>query len=377
MKIQPFYLLFLISLFSLQNAAAQYETIDFDYTLGYFNNGQPLPAESYLMFSGAVKPEVDWVEISVFRAIADKNPLAVTTWKRFEDAGKGNFRIPMNYKLRGGSEYSFKFSYFKRVNEEEKAVLISRMSASVESYLQQLLLEKNEKTQLSGSVKKISQNLNTLVVEGLYYYRSQNDQIFPGFSDVMYRALEKLEETNSQGIEASLAIAKSEIEQFLEPEWLVLIDTRKVVDYPTEKMRNSLSINVGYGGVFLNGDLENLSYGTSPYVGLSFPLANRAYASRILSNTSLSLGVFTTNFEDGDENVFSGPIFGRPYYAGLGYSFFRFIRLNAGVTALEVVGSSNVGGGSASLNIGEIKIAPFLGLSAEIDIWAGLKEKQK
>lgn len=377
MKIQSFYILLLLGFFSVQHASAQYETIDFDYTLGYFNNGQPLPAESHLMFSGAVKPEVEWVEIAIYRDITDKGPLAVTTWKRFEDAGKGNFRIPMNYKLRGGSDYGFVFSYFKRVNDAEKAVLIERMSASVESYLQQLLIEKDQKTQLSGSVRKISQNLNTIVQDGLYYYRSQNDLQFPGFSDVMYRALEKLEENNNQGIAPALAIARSEVVQFLESEWLVLVNTRKVVDYPTEKMRNTLAINVGYGGVFLNGDLEDLSYGVSPYVGLSFPLANRAYANRILSNTSLSLGVFTSNFEDGDENVFSGPIFGRPYYAGFGYTFFRFIRLNVGATALEVVGNSNVGGGNASLNIGEIKVAPFVGLSAEIDIWAGLKEKQK
>lgn len=377
MKIQAFFLFFLLGILAVPGAFAQYETVDFDYTLGYFNNGQPLPAESYLIFSGAVKPEVDWVEIAVYREISENAPLAVTTWKRFEAAGKGSFRIPMNYKLRGGSDYSFIFSYFRRVNEQEKAVLIERMSSSVESYLQQLLIQKKEQTQLSGSVKKISQNLNTIVEDGLYYYRSQNDLQFPGFSDVMHRALEKLEENNNQDIGPALAIAQSEIEQFLQSEWLILIDTRKVTDYPTEKVRNSLAINVGYGGVFLSGNLENLSYGVSPYVGLSFPLANRAYASRFLSNTSLSLGVFTSNFEDADENVVSGPIFGRPYYAGLGYSFFRFIRLNVGATALEVVGSSNVGGGNASLNIGEIKVAPFVGLSAEIDIWAGLKEKQK
>ncbi len=377
MKTPLFFTSLFLLLFSFNSSFAQYETIDFDYTLGYFNNGQPLPAEAYLMFSGAVDAEVDWVEIAVFRSIADKNPLAITTWKRYKESGTGSFRIPMNYKLKGGSEYSFQFSYFRKVSQEEKSALVDRLTDAVSAYLSQLMVEKNGETKFSGSSKRAYDNLNTLVQDGLYYYRSQNNQVFPGFSDVLDRALEKLDDANTNDIGPSVQIARSEIGQFFQSEWLILVDTRKVVDYPTEKMRNSLAINVGYGGVFLDGGLENLSYGVSPYVGLSFPLANRAYANRLLSNTSLSMGVFTSNFTNADDKVVSGPIFGRPYYAGLGYSFFRFVRLNVGATALEVVGSSNVGGGNASLNIGEIKVAPFVGLSAEIDLWLGLKDKQR
>jgi len=58
----------------------------------------------------------------------------------------------------------------------------------------------------------------------------------------------------------------------------------------------------------------------------------------------------------------------------LGYNFFRFVRPKAGVTAIEPQGSSGIG--NAAFDVGAISLQPFVGLSAEIDLWLGLREKR-
>jgi hypothetical protein len=78
------------------------------------------------------------------------------------------------------------------------------------------------------------------------------------------------------------------------------------------------------------------------------------------------------NFEREDGSELSGPLFGRPYFVGLGYRLFRFVRLNAGMTLLEER-TPNAGGG---LEVEGIQLQPFVGLSAEINISLGLKEKK-
>jgi hypothetical protein len=360
---------------------AQYEPVDVDYQLGDFNHGPALPAASYLLRSGTVPEGVEWIEIDVFRSgnTGESLPLAVTTWKKIKTDGSGSFRVPLNYKLRGSSEFSFRLRYFRPISLAEQNALKKALKEAVGVYLRQATEVKRDELRLSRSTGAMLSDLNSLLTEGLSFYRSRSDQPFGGFSEVVVQTLDALDgkpisEGRDQLIQSSLLPIFAEIDQFIQGDWLILIDTRKVQDYPTENTRSALSINLGYGGVYLDGGIDDLSYGVSPYVGLSFPLANRAYASRLLSNTSLSLGVFINNFENRDMETISGPIFGRPYYLGLGYSFFRFVRLNVGATALEKVGTSNVGGGSASFNVGEIQIAPFIGLSAEIDLWLGLKK---
>ncbi len=150
---------------------------------------------------------------------------------------------------------------------------------------------------------------------------------------------------------------------------------REVQDYPTEKIGSSLALNIGYGGVLLNGEPENFTYGSAPYVGLSIPLSNRAYSNTLLRNTSISVGAFTNNFESSVGNTITGPVFGRPYFVGLGYSIFRFIRLNAGVVALEEKIGDPASGEQPSFELDRIKIQPFIGLSAEIKFSVGFNNR--
>lgn len=371
---QYFSLFFFLVVFS-SLAFGQYETVDYNSKMGYFNNGQPLPAESNLIISGTISKQINRVSVQLYRPGSNKFPLAGAMWKRGDGPEVTSFKIPLNYPLRGSSKYDFVFTTYRKINALEKRSLTETFNQNIHIYLQQVSLGQEPSIQLSSSANSILKDLNKILVEGLYYYQSKNGQTFPGFSDIVKAGLVKLRKEPGSLVPTLQAI-RNEIDQYFQPDWFILMEQERVSSYPTEKGTGTLALNVGYGGVYLDGGLEDLSYATSPYVGISFPLGNRFFSGSFISNTSLSMGVFTQNFSDSDSTSISGPIFGRPYYVGLGYSFFRFVRLNVGATALEKVGSSNIGDGSASLKLGAIKVAPFVGLSAEINLWVGLGGKR-
>lgn len=373
---------------------AQYEVVEFHYQHAYFNNGQPLPAESRMIISGDVNPKIEMVEIAAFKAHAnkDKAPLYQSSWRRMEGDSNPTFSVPFTFKLKGNTDYDFVITYYRGVSPEELAELQATLFQTLDAYIDHTIANKDRKVKLIKTNQVMIEDMNTIVWEGMSYYKSSNQINFQGFSDVIKEGFKVVEKQRSEKAVDSLGNVKTDLEnsyvanlktlihkeaaQVLHGQLMVRTDVREILEYGTEKTRGALALNVGYGGVFLDGDITNASYDTSPYVGISFPLANRAYANRFWSNMSLSAGVFWQNFEDADENEISGPIFGRPYYLGLGYNVFRFIKLNVGAVALENKGLSNVGGGSASLDVNAISLQPFVGLSAEIDLWMGFREKR-
>ena len=62
-------------------AYSQYMTINYDLEKNYFNEGQPLPAEKTLMFTGLVPQGVDIIEISILRPKRRATKIA-STWLR-------------------------------------------------------------------------------------------------------------------------------------------------------------------------------------------------------------------------------------------------------------------------------------------------------
>jgi hypothetical protein len=376
-------LLLLLAFAPLLLVFGQYESVMFDYELAYFNNGQPLPAEEYLIISGEMNANVKRVEVEIHRANSnlDKQPQFMATWKRTAKHDGGSFRLPINYLLKGSSKYSFRFSYFQPVSEAERTALKSSMFEILDTYLANSITLNGENIEVKPNAKKIQATLNTLVADGMYYYRSGSETSFQGFSDLGKELIQKLDGSKSspevfaQQLLDIQQLVRKELEQSLNQSLLIRTDVREVFDYPTDKVMSTLAINAGYGGVYLDGDESNFSYGTSPYVGISLPLSSSALAARFWQNTSLSVGVFTNNFEQ-EEIEYTGPIFGRPYYVGLGYNVFRFIRINAGVTALEKRDASSAGGGTISLDVDAISLRPFIGISAEINIWAGLSQRR-
>ena len=385
--------LFLITLIPFKSFA-QFEMVEFDYQNSFFNNGQLLPAETYMIFNGPITQEVSMIEIDIFKAKANKlnPPLYHTIWLRTAGDQSTIFRKPVSYKLQGSTSYDFIFSYYRKISAQEKETLRNSLYKYLDIYIDQSLIAQGNQVKWTKSERIMISDLNSVVERGMTFYRSANQIDFEGFSDLVKGGMDRISEHKVKPTESSPSILNdphlkeqieglktlihSEIDPILNSNLMVKSDVREVFEYETEKTRSALAVNVGYGGVFLDGNLSDLSYGSSPYVGISIPLGNRALAGRFVRNTSLSLGVFTQNFTDKNDQEVTGPIFGRPYFVGLGYNIFRFIKINAGATAIEQAGTSGAGNGNANLDVSAIKVKPFIGLSAEIDLWVGLREKR-
>lgn len=388
----------LFLLFALLSASAssfaQYKTIIFDYEKNYFNQGQPLPAESYIMVSGQVPTDVEMVEVQVHRTRkVHKTPLYTAVWKRsFSNVGQ-TFEVPVNYMLRGGNEYDIVLNNYRKATAVEKENLKQTLNASLDAYVDGVISVERRKLSIDKTPGHLVKDLNDIVDRGTSLYLNKINFQFAGFSDIVKNKIQQLKSARlrkgvnvfskdeygkrrearrmySEKLIGELKAAiHTELEQTVNTEMLVLSDNKEVRDYPTEKTRNTLAINVGYGGVYFNGDVNNLSYDHGIYGGLSFPLG-RAALSPFWSHTSLSVGAFVNNMRDENDNIVTGPIFGRPFYVGLGYRAFQFIRINAGAAFLETKKDG------FNIDLKEIRVQPFIGVSAEVNLWMGLGNKK-
>lgn len=388
-------ILFLLSFAS--SAFAQYEMVVFEYEKNYFNQGNPLPAESFIMLSGQAEAGTDLVQVELYKGGSKhKKPLYSSLWKRsFSNTGE-KFELPLNYKLRGDEQYDIVMKNYRKATQTEKENLKQIMNSTLDAYVDGIVSVERRKLNVAKPAGAIVKDLNELIHEGTIFYENKINFDFPGFSDIIKNKIEQLNKAKlkrgniifassekkamrkdnkrmySEKLITELKTAlHTELEQYLNTDLMVLNDWKEVNDYPTEKTRNIISINAGYGGVYFDGDLNDLSYDSAPYVGLSFPLGRAALSSPFWSNTSISLGAFINNFEDKNGNTVTGPIFGRPYYLGLGYKVFQFIRLNAGATFIENK-RDNFG-----FAIKDVKVRPFVGVSAEVNLWLGLGSKGK
>lgn len=372
---------------------AQYKTVIFDYEKNYFNQGQSLPAENYFMVTGQSPQNVELVQVEVFRPRrVHKTPLYVGTWKRSFSNVSQTYEVPMNYKLRGNDEYDVTINTYRRASGVEKENLRQILNASLDAYIDGVISVERRRLSLEKPAGIMVKDLNDIVDRGTVLYTNKISFEFPGFSDIVKNKIKQLQNAKlrkgifnfskeeygkrrdarrmySEKLIGELKAAiHTELEQNLNAELLVLSDTKEIRDYATEKTMHTLAINAGYGGVYFAGGLNDLSYDHAPYVGLSFPLGRSAF-SPFWSNTSLSVGAFLNNMKDQDDNEVTGPIFGRPYYIGLGYKAFQFIRINAGATFLETKQSD------FNIDLNRVRVKPFIGISGEINLWMGLGRK--
>jgi hypothetical protein len=360
---------------------AQFTAVNYDTGKQWFNEGQPLPAEVALVFKGLLPQEVDRLEIQILSSKRDY--LYGAVGKRQDN---NEFAIPVNYKLRASERYDFQIDFFQRLPESEKAVLKGEILKTMDTYID-VNLSGEKSIKLLKNPHRTVKEMNAIVADILRIYRSKIAGWDREFSAVVQLKLEQLDDAKlganysksdtSTTLQTTRANTRAklisqlkeqvgqEINQMLGVEMLVLRETQIVDDYPTEPKENSLSINVGYGGVYLSGDLNDLTYGSAPYVGLAFPLGNSVLGSNFLSNSSVTIGFFLDNFEDEKGNEITGFLVNRPIYLGLDHKLFKFLRINAGGVFLEEA----VSGGSSNR---DVLIRPYVGLSARIDLSIGL-----
>lgn len=377
-QIIPFvFCLFILPLFS----AAQYTTVTYEFDKQWFNEGQPLPVESNMIIKGSVPTSVSYIEIQILSA---KNQELYRA--QSPTGNNGAFAVPVNYLLRSGDKYNFRINLFEEMSSREKDNLRERTLATLNTYLD-VNLKGNKSIKLRKRSKKTVNDMNALLVDLLQRYRSQVGKWQPTFSEVVRLKLEQLEKADldqnydrsdttmtrvaalrnkrselTAELEAQVA---REVDQIIDAYQLILKQTQTINDYPTINKERALSISAGYGGIYLSGDRNDLTYGASPFFGLAFPLGKAAIQSNFWTNTSVNFGFFLNELEDADGNTVSGLIVDRPLYFGFDHKLFKFVRLNAGAALLE----SEIPNGAGLSQ--EVLIRPVVGLSARIDLTIG------
>lgn len=370
---------------------AQYKGVAFEYERAVFNENQPLPAETHIMLQGNAPKDVVFIELDIFdpKGKKDRKPLYTAIWKRPYDKTIERFNLPINYKLKGSSEYDFDIRYYKPISNSEKTELANTLFQHLDLYIEQTLGLARNSIKLNRNVKQILKDLNKIVERGLSQYRNRTATQFGGFSDIIRQKLEQVESVNlakgrfifkegdkddarqsyREKVTKELkTIVFSELKQLLNIEWSKVYDSKYIDNYSTEKRMRIISLQGGFGGVYLSGDFSNLAIGAAPYVGLSFPLGRRAFAPKILSNTSITFGAYLLDFQGANNTKVSGPIFKRPTYIGLSYKIFRFVQFNMGATFLEDAATA----GQLSGIEKRVYIRPNIGISIQLNLWMDL-----
>ncbi len=370
----------------------QLSTINYEGELNQLNNGLPLPAEQKLLLVGDIPVTVNLVELDLYttKGKNDRDALYENRWKRPVNNNGTQFRLPINYQLNAGKSYDFVLSYYHKLSSEQTVQLYQQLVKNLDNYVEQSFQIGNKKVLFSKKTKRMMKDLDEVVKVGLSNYRTTNQSTFNGFSDIIAGQLEKIDDASLNKAERVIEEADknkakrsyqekmiadlkdmihTEVQSVMNDEWNGLSQQHRVDAVETEKRNGYFSLNVGYGAVYLDGDIDNLSYGAAPYVGLAFPLSTSTIAPKFFRNASVTVGVFTKNFDGENESEITGPIIKRPVYLGLDYKLFQFVRFNAGAAFLEEVGADNgqVGGIEK-----RVFIRPFVGVSAKINISVGL-----
>ena len=258
-----------------------------------------MPAESLQMIRGSAPKGISWVEISLYTDDATKN-------LDYRNAGPVDaltqqYIIPMNHYLRQGEDYSVSVSYFSALDTSMKSTLSAELFLVLYNYLETSLDTDKKKWEWDSHPRLIISDMNDIVDDAFASYRYNSIRGFAGFSDLVEKQLEKLDGAKKHQEDSSNFAHNG-----LDSQWMRLIDQvwiesntaiknlqhamvneRFIYNYPVEKQFKPISLDAGYAGIYQSGDLESLSYDSSPFVGFSLPLG-RKVTNPFWSNASIS-----------------------------------------------------------------------------------------
>lgn len=382
-------LLIVVLSFVWLSANAQVTTINLDLVTSKINGGNPIPAEEEFYVRGAIPDRIEMVKLFLYQVDKSEKSGNTYLWKAPFGYQDLSFQIFVSDPLRANEAYHLEFGYYQKAGEAQIKEVRELIHQNIKSYLSTVTSINRGGIKFSVSDEVLVSNLTKIVNQGAYYFELPNGQAFPGFSDITRAKLDQRsklkmgkakfnviglnKKDNARAVYADEYITElenllfSEIDQYLSPNMLVRIDEKIFEKYNTEKKPNSLSINVGYGAISLSKGIPDQEFVSSLYAGVSFPLGNRTFA-KFMNNMSISTGFFLSHsMENQLGESISGPVLDRPVYVGLGYNFFRFIRLNAGGTFIttEQLGGTNLN-----------SFQPFVGISAELNLWLGIGKKK-
>lgn len=352
--------------------SAQFTEVNLDFESVYIGENNALPAETNLLFSGAIPDYIDRVEIHLLRPDSKRAPLHTATWQRPLGNTEAVYKLPVNYKLRSSSSYDIEALFFRAIDEDDREALIDNWASRLMLYLDSHRKPGKRGVDWEEKPSRLLRGMNALLEKDLSNYRAGLPGQQQQLSELIALQAEKMAKmrlpADSTAAAARLAeedallerLVADELARIIPTRLYELADARYLENAPTEEKRGAVAVNAGYGGVHLGGDFsKELQYDTAPFVGLSFPLGNSAFAPRFFSNTYFGFGLFLSKFEDAEGRELSGPITDLPLYASLEYKLFQFIYLNAGATLLE---RGNPDATSTLL------VRPFVGLSAKVNL---------
>ncbi|MEP0712133.1 hypothetical protein [Algoriphagus sp.] len=369
---------------------AQVTTINLDLITSKINGGLPLPAEQEFYIRGAIPEKIEMVKLLIYPSNKSDKAASTYFWKAPFGYQDLSYQILMAEPLRSNTDYHLEFGYYQKAGPEQVDEVRELIHQNIKTYLSTVTTIKRSGIKFSESDEVLMSNLSKIVEQGALYFELPNGEKFPGFSDITRAKLEQrgklnmgkakynatglTEADNARAVYANNYLAElenilfSEVSQYLSPNMLVRVNETVFENYATEKTANSLPINIGYGAISLSQGLPDQEFVMSPYAGISFPLGNRTFA-KFMNNMSISTGFFlSSKMENQQGENISGPVLDRPIYVGLGYNFFRFIRLNAGGTFITTEQLSGTNKNS---------FQPFVGVSAEFNIWLGIGSKKR
>ncbi len=388
MKKLRFFTILTLAIFLNYTVEAQYATLILNYEKSCFGENEPLPARKNFIITGIVNENIPYVEVEIYEEKHKENDAAVykTFWKRDINSSSPKFTVSINQQLRESKAYDILIKYYRTTSEAENIELQDNLLRTLDAYIHQSYKASNEKIDFDKNTKKTIADLNKIVNIGMSQYRHRTNFTFTSFSEIIKMKINQIGSESLKNVSNANAangsdagtriifrdkllgelkeLIHTEVKQYLNRELYIMVDDKFIVSYPTEEIQNALPVNIGYGGVLLNTDFNAFNYTATPYLGLSFPFGKEGSQSKFLQRSSLSFGaLLNQNLFDQNNVAYTGPIFNVPVYGSLGYRAFRFIRVNAGVTVLENVVTSN------------IKVYPFIGISAELNLSLSLAKE--
>ncbi len=372
---------------------SQVKTVTLDTEMMSFGGNTPLPAQSHFQVKGTTEAYISKIALEIYDHDPFGTPDYKSDWVRTYGYTQNAFTIPVYYLLRNNADYSFRIKRFRKLNDTEKDELRKVVYQALDDYVDAQLRVQNRRLYFAKPPKTTITDMNTVVNTGFRYFENARGE-FAGFSDLIKDRIKQMEtlkvkkntlmdmkrdtvtKPDAEMVQREVAglksLVRNELNYFLNEDIYRLVEDREIRDYPVEKLPNVIGVNVGYAAVFLGGTLQNPEYGSAPYVGVSLPLGNSRFAP-FMSKMSVSTGIFLTDVKDQNDRKYTGAYISKPIYLGLGYKVFDFVRINAGAVMLDKDTNPN----NTGLRTSDVRIQPFVGISADFSLWLGVGTKQK
>lgn len=361
--------------------------VTYDVLKNLLYGGAPLPAEEVFRVNGFLPDIAERVELAVYEKKVKGEPIDLLIFNRPFNLAVDQFEFQIS-PLHSDKQYIFQFGYFAAATPEQLRALQLSLNANIEAAVRANFQFRRNRIISQQSSKQLIKTLNQVVTQGLRDFRLANGRTFEGFSTLCEEKIRQIEKTSLRNARFNIAIRSknqsqrvqfaeklideliglltSEVSQFLSPNMLIQIE-EKTVTTRTEKLPGSIPVNIGYSIVYFGGNFENFKYSNTPYLGISLPLANKTF-NKYLGDASLSLGLLLDNITN-ENQVYTGPLVGRPLYAALGYKFFNVARVHIGGTLMS---EDQGNGGPVGLSL-----RPMAGLSLELNVWVGFNKRKR